>query len=168
MDIPSTILPIHWFTLHGDVIKWKLFRYTDPLWGESTSNDGFPSQRPVTQIFDIFFDLRLNKRCGKRRWFGTPPRWLWHHANDIGSLQYRFTQIMRHLTPFPYSMPEGLEDVSTYPALLTEMSNRGWTREELEKITGRNLIRAMKQAEQVRCQWYSMLKPFLVDSYFLT
>ena len=25
----------------------------------------FPSQRPVTQSFDVFFDLRLNKRLSK-------------------------------------------------------------------------------------------------------
>ena len=35
---------------------------------------GFPSQRPVTQSFDVFFDLRLNKRLSKqskRWWFET-------------------------------------------------------------------------------------------------
>ena len=26
----------------------------------------FPSQKPVTQSFDVFFDLRLNKRLSKR------------------------------------------------------------------------------------------------------
>ena len=26
----------------------------------------FPAQRPVTQSFDIFFDLRLNKRLSKQ------------------------------------------------------------------------------------------------------
>ena len=25
----------------------------------------FPTQRPVTQIFDVFFDMRLNKRLSK-------------------------------------------------------------------------------------------------------
>ena len=38
---------------------------------------GFPSQRPVTRSFDVFFDLRLNKRLSKqskRRWFETPSR----------------------------------------------------------------------------------------------
>ena len=35
------------------------------------------TQRPVTQSFDVFFDLCLNKRLGKpswRRWFETPSR----------------------------------------------------------------------------------------------
>ena len=32
---------------------------------------GFPSQRPVTRSFDVFFDLYLNKRLGEqsRRWW---------------------------------------------------------------------------------------------------
>ena len=29
--------------------------------GNSPINGGFPSQRPVTQSFDVFFDLHLNK-----------------------------------------------------------------------------------------------------------
>ena len=45
---------------------------------------GFPSQRPVTRSFDVFFDLCLNKRLSQsgRRWFETPPRSLWRHCND--------------------------------------------------------------------------------------
>ena len=49
-----------------------------PVTGES------PSQRPVTRSFDVFFDLRLNKRLSKqsrRRWFEMPSRSLWRHRN---------------------------------------------------------------------------------------
>ena len=52
---------------HDDVIKWKHFRVTG----------GFPSRRPVTRIFDVFFDLYPNKRLSKqsnRWWFETPSR----------------------------------------------------------------------------------------------
>ena len=44
----------------------------------------FPSQKPVTQSFDVFFDLRLNKRLSKQSWgwwFETPSRSLWSHCN---------------------------------------------------------------------------------------
>ena len=44
---------------------------------------GFLSQRPVTRSFDVFCDLRLNKRLSKqsrRRWFQTPLRSLWRHC----------------------------------------------------------------------------------------
>ena len=30
--------------------------------------DEFPTQRPVTRCFDVFFDLRLNKRLSKQSW----------------------------------------------------------------------------------------------------
>ena len=42
------------------------------------------SQRPVTRSFDVFFDLRLNKRLGKQSWgwwSETPSRSLWRHCN---------------------------------------------------------------------------------------
>ena len=50
--------------------------------GNSPVTGEFPSQRPVTRIFDIFFDLRLNKRFCKQWWgwwFVTPSRPLWRH-----------------------------------------------------------------------------------------
>ena len=33
----------------------------------------FPSQRPVTQSFDVFFDLRLNKRLSNSVWNDQSP-----------------------------------------------------------------------------------------------
>ena len=47
------------------------------------------------------------------------------------------------------TMPVGLEDVSTFPALLAELSRRGWTEQELKKLAGLNVLRAWRQAEQV-------------------
>ena len=52
--------------------------------GNSPVTDEFPSQRPVTRSFDVFFDLRLNKRMSKQRWgwrFETPSCSLWRHCN---------------------------------------------------------------------------------------
>ena len=40
----------------------NIFRVTGPLCGEFTGPGEFPSQRPVTRSFDVFFDLHLNKR----------------------------------------------------------------------------------------------------------
>ncbi|MEZ4417157.1 MAG: dipeptidase [Gemmatimonadota bacterium] len=45
------------------------------------------------------------------------------------------------------STPVGLEDVSTFPALLVELSRRGWTEADLKKLTGENLLRVMREAE---------------------
>ena len=60
---------------------------------------GFPSQRPVTQSFGVFFDLRMNKRLSKqsgRRWFEMPSCSLWRHFNKIGK-----SQKTHHIAPSP-------------------------------------------------------------------
>ena len=74
------------YQYRDDVIKWKLFPcYMPFVTGNPLVTGGFPSQRPVTQSFDVFCDLRLNKRLGKqsrRWWFDTPSRSLWRQCND--------------------------------------------------------------------------------------
>ena len=52
--------------LHDDVIKGNIFRVTGYLCGEFTGPGEFPTQRPLTRSFDVFFDLRLNKRLSKQ------------------------------------------------------------------------------------------------------
>jgi membrane dipeptidase len=51
--------------------------------------------------------------------------------------------------------PIGLEDVSKYPALFDALATEGlgyepWTREELQKLAGLNLIRVLRDVELVR------------------
>jgi membrane dipeptidase len=43
----------------------------------------------------------------------------------------------------------GLEDVSTYPALLAELSRRGWSEADLRKLAGENILRVLGRAEVV-------------------
>ena len=62
----------------------NIFRVTGPLCGEFTGPGEFPTQRPVTWSFDVFFDLRLNKRLSKQPrgwWFETLSLSLWRHCN---------------------------------------------------------------------------------------
>lgn len=47
------------------------------------------------------------------------------------------------------SVPEGLEDVSTYPMLTAELIRRGYSDEDVMKILGNNVIRVMRKAEEV-------------------
>ena len=45
----------------------------------------FPTQRPMTRSFDVFFDLCLIKRLSKQSWgwwFETPSGSLWRHCNE--------------------------------------------------------------------------------------
>jgi len=47
------------------------------------------------------------------------------------------------------TVPVGLEDVSTYPHLFAELLRRGYSEEELKKIAGLNVLRVMREAENV-------------------
>ena len=53
--------------------------------GNSPVSGEFPAQRPVTQSFYVFFDLRLIKRLSKHSrgwWFETLSRPLWRYCNE--------------------------------------------------------------------------------------
>ena len=57
--------------------------------GNSPVTGEFPTQRPATRSFDVFFDLRLNKLLSKQWWswwFETLSRPLWRHCNDKSKL----------------------------------------------------------------------------------
>jgi membrane dipeptidase len=43
----------------------------------------------------------------------------------------------------------GLEDVATYPDLIAELLRRGYSDDDVKKITGRNILRVLKAAEKV-------------------
>ncbi|MER6241313.1 dipeptidase [Streptomyces clavifer] len=49
-------------------------------------------------------------------------------------------------TPF---LPEGLDDVSGYPHLIAELLGRGWSETDLAKLTWRNAVRVLRDAEAV-------------------
>lgn len=46
-------------------------------------------------------------------------------------------------------LPEGLADVSTYPALLGALADLGWSDDDLAKVAGRNVLRVMRDVEAV-------------------
>lgn len=46
------------------------------------------------------------------------------------------------------TLPEGLEDVSTYPDLFAELLKRGYTEDELRKIAGLNMLRVLRGVEE--------------------
>ena len=62
----------------------SIFRVTGHLCGEFTGPGEFPTQRPVTRSFDVYFDLCPNKWLSKQSWgwwFETLSCSLWCHRN---------------------------------------------------------------------------------------
>ncbi|MBI2407820.1 MAG: membrane dipeptidase [Gemmatimonadetes bacterium] len=53
----------------------------------------------------------------------------------------------------------GLEDVSTYPALLAELARRGWTDDELRKVASGNILRVLAENEKVAARLQKTRKP---------
>ena len=53
-----------------------------PCAGNSPITGEFPSQRPVTRSFDVFFDLYLNKRFSKQSWING-----WVNNREAGDLR---------------------------------------------------------------------------------
>jgi len=45
------------------------------------------------------------------------------------------------------SLPTGLSDVASYPALFEALADRGWTDEDLAKLAGANLLRVLRTAD---------------------
>ena len=80
----------------------NIFRVTGPLCGEFTGPRWIPAQRPVTRSFDVFFDLRLNKRLSIQSWgwwFETLSCPFWRHCNgdcvDSGDC-YQIQRLLPH------------------------------------------------------------------------
>ena len=84
-------------TLNGNILL-AICAGNLPVTGE------FPTQRPVTWSFHVFFDLRLNKRSGKQWsgwWFETPSHPLWRHCNDAKSTTNGATFVAMLMTSHP-------------------------------------------------------------------
>lgn len=47
------------------------------------------------------------------------------------------------------SLPEGLEDVSCYPAITAELLARGWAEAEVRLVLGENALRVLREAEEL-------------------
>ena len=58
---PTSIFPVFMMTSSNG----NMFRVTGFCPGNSSAIAEFSSHRPVTRSFDVFFDLRLNKRLSK-------------------------------------------------------------------------------------------------------
>ena len=89
--------------------------------GNSPVPGEFPTQRPVTRSFDVYFDLRPNKRLSKQSlgwWFETLSPPLWRHRNvktKVSHLSIKREKSKIHLTLGNPTMP-------LYPYCRTIMS----------------------------------------------
>jgi membrane dipeptidase len=67
------------------------------------------------------------------------------HVRDVAGIDH--VGIGADFFGEPAWMAEGLEDVSRYPALFAELLRRGWTEEDLAKLSRGNVLRVLRGAE---------------------
>ena len=108
---------VHVFPLqHSWLLASNYALYESPWWrhqmepfsalldlcaGNSPVTGQFPSQRPVAQTFDVFFDLRLKTRLSYQSygwWFETSSCPLWRHCNatEISVVKWSLGSTWRH------------------------------------------------------------------------
>ena len=99
--------PFRW---HDDVIKLKHFPRNWPFVRGIHRSRWIPRTKPVTRSFDVFFDLRLNKRLNKQSWgwwFETLSLPLWRHCN--GWSRFLITSRLPHdVIPYYIRDPKNL------------------------------------------------------------
>ena len=82
--------------------------------GNSPVTSEFPSERPVTRRFDVFFNLCLNKLLSKQSrgwWFETPSRSPWCHCSVQGNSS---NKPPCHLSICSVTTDTLMQDVSKY------------------------------------------------------
>ena len=104
---------------HHDVIKWKHFsRYWPFVRGIHRSRH-IIYYSPRTSNFDVFFDVRLNKRLSKQWWgwwFESPSRPLRRHCNTIWyeDILRAWWGISFRSTDLPYHMVKSYSNDPSY------------------------------------------------------
>ena len=93
----------------------NLFLVTGLCAGKSPVTGEFPTQKPVTRSFEVFFDLLLINQLSKqwrRWWFETLSPSLWRHCNEIfpsiavelGGMEARLRLGMLHQVFWPVGL----------------------------------------------------------------
>ena len=93
--------------------------------GNSPVTGEFPSQRPVTRSYEVFFDLRLSRRLSKQWWgwwFETPSYPLWRHCNGLRVLCRWTRRIKLHL----HGQMEVTDTLSPVQSLAVSLFPRYW------------------------------------------
>ena len=102
--IASELKPITWWRHQMETF----FALLAICAGNSPVPGEFPTQRPVTQSFDVYFDLSPNKRLSKHSWgwwFETLSGPLWRHSNDAKNTE-SMTNTRSHSNTHAYPTPK--------------------------------------------------------------
>ena len=124
LEFASLMEWLHKFTnLHACNARWRHQSETFSALlaicaGNSPVPVEFPTQRPVSRSFDIFFDLHPNKRLSKQCWgwwSETPscPLWRHHNGHKVNSIRYfiNLTKSSEGCLPWQSELKPGISHV---------------------------------------------------------
>ena len=94
---------------HNDIIKRNIFHVTGLLWGNPPVTGEFPSQRPVTWSFDVFF---IWTKGWANKWDASDLRF--HHAHYYFTVMF-LQKVFQHRGPL-------LSIISVWNASQTQIS----------------------------------------------
>jgi len=103
---------------------------------------------------------------GMKQWLAANPLW----TVPLGDLADHFDHV-RKVAGIDHvgigsdydgigALPKGMENVSGYPTLLVELMRRGWSREDIAKVAGLNILRVMREAEAIAAELQKTEMPF--------
>jgi membrane dipeptidase len=107
-------------------------------------------------------------KAGMKTWLAENPLW----TVPLGDLADHFDHV-RNVAGIDHvgigsdydgigALPKGMENVSGYPTLLVELMRRGWSREDIARVAGLNILRVMREAEVVAAELQKTEGPFEV------
>ena len=119
------------------------------LAGNSPVTGEFPSQRPVIRSFDVFFDLRLNKRLSEQLWswcIETPSRPLWRHHNVLNQ-----GNVTTPLLVIFTTLPHAYRWVKSHPCLQPCYWYQGTTTKNARLVHTKFLLTLMRRTCHCDC-----------------
>jgi membrane dipeptidase len=121
--------------------------------GNAHSKAEHAEQKRLEQLYP---DDNEKRRAEMKKWVAAHP---FLHGANIGDVADHIDHV-RKVAGIDYigvggdyegfdGPPDGLEDVSCYPALFAELLRRGYTEEDIKKVAGLNILRVMRHVEAV-------------------
>ena len=149
-NVPDDVLAL--LPANGGVV---MVNFVPDFISESVRNWGADKSAEEARLKALHRDSAAAVEAGLKSWEAAHPRppvtpsvVADHIEHVVKVAGYDHVGIGGDLDGIPYA-PEGLDGVEDYPNLFAELIRRGWSDENLAKLAGGNILRAMRQAEAV-------------------
>lgn len=149
-NVPDEILRL--LPANGGVV---MVNFVPPFLSKDVWEWGAAQSAEEARLKAIHRASKSAVEAGMKQWEAAHPR----PATDVANVADHVEHVVKiaghdnvglggDYDGIPYT-PNGLEGVETYPLVFSELIRRGWSDENLAKLAGGNVLRALRQAERV-------------------